>query len=148
MSIFYEQVGDNVEVTIPDGMSLADTLDCGQAFRWKKCGDCYEGIAHGKYLKIEERDGKLIFYNTSILIFDTVWWDYFDFERDYSEVKNILSADETLKKAIGFAGGIRVLHQKPWECICSFIISQNNNIPRIKKLVAALCRAAGEKIDV
>lgn len=147
MSVFYQQKGNNVEVEIPDGMSLADTLDCGQAFRWRECDGCFEGIVDRKYLKIEERDGRLIFHNTSITVFNTVWSDYFDFERDYSEVKTALSTDETLKKAVGFAGGIRVLHQKPWECICSFIISQNNNIPRIKGIIERLCENFGEKIE-
>ncbi|MBO7217128.1 MAG: DNA glycosylase, partial [Clostridia bacterium] len=147
MSVFYEQVGANVEVTLPDEFNLADTLDCGQAFRWKECDGAFEGIARGKYLKVSSKDGKLIFHNTSIVIFDTVWWDYFDFERDYTEIKNVLSADETLKKAIKFAGGIRILHQDPWECICSFIISQNNNIPRIKGIIERICENFGEPIE-
>ena len=147
MSIFYEQKGDNIEVELPDGMSLADTLDCGQAFRWRKCDGYFEGIADRQYLKIEERDGRLIFHNTSPTAFNGFWRDYFDFERNYTEIKEIFSADETLKNAVSFAGGIRVLHQKPWECICSFIISQNNNIPRIKGIIERLCETFGDKIE-
>ena len=68
--------------------------------------------------------------------FENIWIDYFDFEKDYCEIKTRLSSDETLKKACEFAGGIRLLKQDSWECLCSFIISQNNNIPRIKTIIS------------
>ena len=86
---------------------------------------------------------------TSVMIdgskedFENIWIDYFDFEKDYCEIKTRLSSDETLKKACEFAGGIRLLKQDSWECLCSFIISQNNNIPRIKTIISRLCEHYG-----
>lgn len=77
--------------------------------------------------------------NTSEEDFLNVWADYFDLSTDYGAVKIRLSADETLRKACEFAGGIRLLKQDKWECLCSFIISQNNNIPRIKGIISRLC---------
>lgn len=83
--------------------------------------------------------------------------DYFDFEKDYCEIKTRLSSDETLKKACEFAGGIRLLKQDSWECLCSFIISQNNNREslgylrsgfRAKYLVDAACKTASGEINL
>lgn len=147
LSVF--QVSDNIEVVLDgDVFSLEDTLDCGQAFRWRTTEDgCFEGVAFGKYKKIRQEGNKLTFYNTDSSEFEEIWKDYFDFDRDYSYIRKIISKNENLKKAAEFAGGIRVLRQEPWECLCSFIISQNNNIPRIKGIIERLCENFGEKLE-
>lgn len=125
-------------------LDLDETLDCGQAFRWKKIAsdhDCtYEGRFLNDYLMVsQEKSGQFIFHNTTEEDFLGKWVDYFDLSIDYSEIKRRLSEDETLSKACGFAGGIRLLRQDKWECLISFIISQNNNIPRIKGIIDRLC---------
>ena len=127
---------------------LALTLDCGQAFRWNK-GDngSFEGIAMGRYLKIKQEENKIIFYNTSQEDFDNIWKGYFDFERDYNAILLKASQNELLKSISQNCGGIRLLRQDPWEALCSFIISQNNNIPRIKGIINRLCENFGEKIE-
>ncbi len=141
------QNGNNVEVVGINNFNLADTLDCGQAFRWSQCDDgCWQGVAYGRYLKISIENKKLILHDTNFDEFEAVWRKYFDLDRDYDYIKSILSADETLKKAAEFAGGIKVLRQDAWECLCSFIISQNNNIPRIKGIINRLCESFGEPI--
>ena len=79
--------------------------------------------------------------------FREIWYDYFDLGRDYSSIKECLSAnDEIMRKAIEYGGGIRILRQDLWETIVSFIISQNNNIPRIKGCIERLCNNFGEPI--
>lgn len=124
-----------------------ETLDCGQSFRWVKTAEnTYEGIAFRKYLSISLETDKLILRGTTLDDFNHIWRDYFDFGRDYGEIKSIFNGDETLSKAISFTGGIRVLRQEPWEALCTFILSQNNNIPRIKGLVQRLCECFGEMI--
>lgn len=126
---------------------LADTLDCGQAFRWENRLGRWCGVAMGRALCVYERpNGDIVFADTSPEIFDSVWRPYFDLDRDYEAVIEAVSQDPVLKRAAGFAGGIRILRQDPWEALCSFIISQNNNIPRIKGIISRLCEGFGEPL--
>ena len=123
--------------------NLAHTLDCGQCFRFQKNGDVYTGIAHNRYLELESYDDKIIFKDTSPYEFETIWKDYFDFNRDYGRIHSILLEDKSLREAINYAPGIRVMRQDPWETLISFILSQNNNIPRIKGSINRLAEAFG-----
>ena len=139
----YRVQGKDIIVYEPD-LDLDETLDCGQAFRWKKIHSdyisTYEGAFLNDYLRISQTGkGSFIFHDTDENDFISKWIDYFDFETDYSELKRCFSEDDTLAKACSFAGGIRLLRQDSWECLISFIISQNNNIPRIKGIIDRLC---------
>lgn len=126
---------------------LALTLDCGQAFRWTATEDgAFEGVAMGKYLKIKQDKENIIFYNTTEEDYNNIWKKYFDFERDYAEILKRARKTELLNTITKDCGGIRLLKQDPWEALCSFIISQNNNIPRIKGIIKRLCENFGEKI--
>ncbi len=127
---------------------LDETLDCGQAFRWKKIESdylcTYEGSFFNDNLRISEiSKGTFVFHNVSESDFLGKWVDYFDLNTDYTELKKLFSEDETLSRACEFAGGIRLLRQNSWECLISFIISQNNNIPRIKGIIDRLCENYG-----
>lgn len=136
------------------GIDLTATFECGQCFRFNKINDSkykaeYTGIVRKKLLRIAD-DGEFLYLNSTDEEFKTVWLDYLGLSEDYDSIHNeILSAsdNEALRSAIKQGSGIRILKQDPWEAVCSFIISQNNNIPRIKGLVEALSRASGEKID-
>ena len=122
--------------------SLDDTLDCGQAFRWEKTSEnAYQGAFLNKKLVISYENENDLFrlHDTSESDLLGVWKDYFDLGTDYGEIKRRFSEDETLSKACAFAGGIRLLRQDSWEALSSFIISQNNNIPRIKGIIGRLC---------
>lgn len=139
----YRVQGRDIIVHEPD-LDLDETLDCGQAFRWKRIPSdyscTYEGAFLNHRLTVSQTDkGSFIFHNTTENDFITRWISYFDLETDYSELKRCFSEDETLSKACAFAGGIRLLRQDSWECLISFIISQNNNIPRIKGIIDRLC---------
>ena len=68
-----------------------------------------------------------------------IWESYFDLDRDYGEINAALSRDAVVRNALNSAKGIRILRQDRWETLCSFIISQNNNIPRIKGIIGRLC---------
>ncbi len=72
--------------------------------------------------------------------------NYFSLDLDYGSIKNMLNQDEVLAKAITYASGIRVMRQPLWETVCSFIISQNNNIPRISGIIDRLCTGFGENL--
>lgn len=130
-----------------ESLDLPHTLDCGQAFRWSENENGrWCGIAYNKYLELEKSsDGTVILYNTAEDDFEKIWKDYFDLDRDYDKIIKIISQNDILKKAAEYSHGIRILNQEPWETLCSFIISQNNNIKRIKGIISRLCENFGEK---
>lgn len=137
-------IENNGIVVYETDLDLDETLDCGQAFRWKKIPSdylcTYEGAFINDKLRISQLEkGKFLFHDTDENDFISKWIKYFDLETDYSELKRAFSEDETLAKACDYAGGIRLLRQDSWECLISFIISQNNNIPRIKGIIDRLC---------
>lgn len=122
-------------------LDLDDTLDCGQAFRWDKIDEStYKGAFLNRQLIIsQEKDGIFRFHDTTEDDFLNFWYEYFDLNTDYGEIKRCFAEDETLAKACAYAGGIRILKQDKWEALSSFIISQNNNISRIKGIIGRLC---------
>lgn len=135
---------------------VAKVFDCGQCFRFDPVTDSlheieFAGCAHGKYISVAQ-DGDCVFiYNATAEEYETLWKGFLGLDQDYGKINDdilSLSQNPALADAVNRADGIRILKQDEWEAICSFIISQNNNIPRIKKLVASLCHACGEKIDV
>lgn len=130
-------------------LDLAQTLDCGQSFRWTEREDgSFSGIAFGKYVKVRLENNTLYIENTTKADFEKIWYDYFDFSLDYGKIREEISRlHPVLCEAAKYAPGIRILRQEPYEALCTFIISQNNNIKRIKGIVQRLCESFGEKID-
>ncbi len=123
-------------------------FECGQAFRWNKGeDDSYTTVAYGKVVNVRKDNGDIILSGTNLEDFNNIWYDYFDLDRDYGQIKSELSNDPILKEAISFGEGIRVLNQDPFEMIISFIISANNGIPRIKKSIELLSKQYGEHIS-
>lgn len=124
------------------------TFNCGQCFRFEKNGSAWEGVAKGKYVSIKsDGDGTVFFSGADAEEFRTTWRDFLDCDTDYDSIADDFSAlGGVMGEAVAISRGIRILRQDPWEALCSFIISQNNNIPRIKKIINALCREYGEKI--
>lgn len=133
-------------LVIPEDIfSLPQTLDCGQAFRWEKTeNNKWHGVVKGTPLTVYETAEGIVFENTTEEQFNAIWKDYFDFDTDYKRIRESFSGDLYLSKAMDFCGGIRLLKQEPWEALCSFIISQNNNIPRIKGIISRLCETFGD----
>lgn len=142
----YEKDNNLILENVSD-FDICQTFECGQCFRWEKCGDGYTGVAFSRVLHITQNGGTVILHNTSARDWKEVWHDYFDFSRDYSRIKKELSKDDVMKRAIDFGGGIHILGQEPFECLVSFIISASNNIPRIKKIIDTLCREFGKPIE-
>lgn len=130
------------EILCPPVFDLSLSLDCGQAFRWTFTDKKWQGVAFGKYLEIEQNGDKLIL-NCSVEDYETIWKSYFDLDCDYEKIITSYD-DEHLRNAVNEYNGIRILRQEPWEALCSFIISQNNNIPRIKGIVERLCEHFGD----
>ncbi len=122
------------------------SLSCGQAFRWDTSDDgSASGFALGRSLRISRSDDCTVFHDTSPEDFEKIWIPYFDLKRDYLSIIGSVSSHPVIKKAAQKACGIRILRQDPWETLCSFIISQNNNIPRIKGIISRLCENFGDK---
>ena len=142
----YEISANNIILSEIKCFDVGLTVDCGQSFRWKKTGDgIFKGIVSGKVIEIEEKNEKITFKNVSEKEFLSFWVKYFDLERKYEEIIENFE-DKYLKIACKEYYGIRIMNQEPWETVCSFIISQNNNIPRIKGIIERLCENFGEKI--
>ena len=126
---------------------LQQTFTCGQCFRWNVMQDgSYHGVAFGKALKISMDGKNFVLHNTSAEDYYGVWEKYFDILRDYGEIKKSLSVHPVIKNATKSGGGIRILRQDIWETTLSFIISASNNIPRIKKIILAMCERFGDPL--
>lgn len=124
-------------------LDIALTLDCGQAFRWAKNDQGqWEGIVNGVFLRLSQSGNQVTLYDTSEKTFNKVWKPYFDLDRDYESIISSYT-DESLVTACREYPGIRILKQDEWEAICSFIISANNNIPRIKGIIQRFCQSFG-----
>lgn len=135
--------------------SVNKTFDCGQAFRFDPVGnnpDKVSGIAFGKKVTFEQADkGVIRIYGADEKDYETIWKRYLSLDEDYDAIdKLIISAvpeghdRDGMAAAVQCGAGIRILKQDAFECLISFIISQNNNIPRIKKIVANMCDIYGE----
>lgn len=126
--------------------SIEQICKSGQCFRMNELSDgTYEVIAFGKYLKVRQNDTEIEFICEEDE-FKNIWTSYFDLETDYGKIiKSIDKEDEYLISAAKRGEGIRILRQDLWEMIISFIISQRNNIKRIRKCIAGLSEEFGEK---
>lgn len=145
---YYEQ-GDTIILNQTQDFHIQHILECGQCFRFEKIEEnVYQLIAHRKKLRIGQEKNQITFYPMSMEEFTTLWITYFDLERDYGAIKQQLSQqDPILQEAISYKPGIRILRQDPWECLISFIISQNKRISHIQQVIHYLCEAFGDKIN-
>lgn len=127
---------------------LKQTLECGQCFRFhEEESGIYIIFAMDKRLKAQVTPDGILFCGINKEEFKSTWYDYFDLGLDYAEVQRQLAEScSILTEMIDYSPGIRILKQEPWEALCSFIISQNNNIPRIMGIIDRLCKLCGEKI--
>lgn len=137
----------DIVINLPECFNAEYTLFCGQAFRWKKTGEnTFHGITAGTVADIEINEKEMIFRNTDEETFNSVWKKYFDLDTDYAHIVKGFGNDPCLKKAAEEYYGIRILRQDSFEALISFIISQNNNIPRIMGIIERLCENFGTKI--
>jgi len=150
-----EKSGAHFFVYAPD-YDVERTFECGQCFRFEKNSESeyeceYHGVAHGRYMRFaSDSDGNLHIIGAPACE-SSLWLHYLGLDRDYGEIKKQILIDfgnhTFVKEAIEKTGGLRILAQERFETLCSFILSQNNNIPRIKKLVEGLCEKYGAEIE-
>ena len=156
----YKKIGgrDALVVSGLGRYSLKDTLECGQVFRFERLAgdveypDEYLVVAKGQLINVaESTPGELIFFDMTDEVFEGIVRDYFalDYDLDMIRLDVIAHTDsEWLRSAAEYAGGIAILRQDPFETLISFIISQNNNIPRIKKIIKSIASEYGVNISL
>ena len=148
-----------------NSFELKDIFECGQCFRWNEQEDgSYIGVIKNGVIQVKkekkickEKNGAKEINKTKEIITFTGKCDgnlqeivekYFDLNRDYEKIKSQLeNIDEYLKTSIEYGKGIRILNQDLWETIISFIISANNNIPRIKGIIERISQKYGNEIE-
>lgn len=143
-----------IEIPVGLDLDLKDTFECGQCFRWEADNDNgYLGILGGGVARLEivkNNDRRILLvesYGSSLLETMDFWHHYLDLKTDYVATKAILiEKDPKMEEVIASGEGIHLLNQDPWETLISFIISQNNHIPRIKKCVESLSTLFGNSI--
>ncbi|MBR5241854.1 MAG: DNA-3-methyladenine glycosylase 2 family protein [Clostridia bacterium] len=136
-------------------MSLSDTLECGQAFRYERLPETsgitrYMTVAYDRLIFVGQRErGEIILFSEDESLLREVVIPYFSLDTDYTAIRDeiiSLTDSEWLKDAARLADGIVILRQDAWETLFSFIISQNNNIPRIRKIIRRLSVEYGENL--
>ena len=132
----------------PKSFNLEHIFECGQCFRWDKQEDgSYTGIFGENVLNVKQNGNDFIFKGICNGDISKIIEQYFDLNRDYEDMKHKLSRiDESMRISINYGEGIRLLNQNLWETIISFIISANNNIPRIKGIIERLSIKYGKEI--
>ena len=136
-----------IRIEKPCNFDIVQIFDCGQCFRFNRVDvNTYEGVAFDRYIKIEQSNDSITLYNADAEEFEKIWKSFFDLDTDYGKIINGFCDDEILDKAAKYSSGIRILHQDKWETLCSFIISQNNNIPRIKGIIDRMSQKYGNLI--
>ena len=149
----------DASVVLIEGVTCFDvgkTFDCGQCFRFDEVKDSihekeFSGVAFGRFVSFAQDGDKIYIYGSTLSEYESVWKRFLDIERDYVSVESDILQNytsESLICACEYGRGIRILRQDRFESIISFIISQNNNIPRIKKIIDALSNKCGEPIFI
>jgi len=123
---------------------LDATLSSGQAFRWERRGDAWEGIVEGRWVRLS-RVGEAILADTTEQVEDWKWLaNYLQVHADLAKVLASFPADEPMCAAVGACRGLRLLRQDPWECLASFILSSTKQIIQIQQIVRLLSERFGE----
>ena len=136
-----------LEISNVKDFNPVHVFECGQCFRWHREADgSYTGVVRGRVANVVYAPGKMVLNNVFAEDFEQIWFDYFDLGRDYGEIKKTVAIDDVMQKAVEFGSGIRLLKQEPWEALISFILSSNNRIPRIMKIIEDLSRMYGREL--
>ena len=131
-----------------NSFNLTHIFECGQCFRWNKNKDMsYTGIVGKNVINVSKINNDVYVKSFGEDDLETLFNTYFDMNTDYEKIKNKLrKIDRFMEESIKYGDGIRLLNQDLWETIISFIISANNNIPRIKGIIERICKRYGNKI--
>ena len=124
--------------------NLDHTLDSGQAFRWAQKGNWWHGVLPDGALKVRQEEGSIFCVTDSKLITPGSVHRYFRLEDDLERIYSNIMKDDHITEAIQRYYGLRLIEQDVWECLISFVIATNTNIPRIKLMISRLCERFGK----
>ncbi len=144
----FEYKENGVYLTETKDFNIERSCECGQCFRFDRDEKGYIGVVGNHIVKLRPYKDGCFFEGATKELFEQVYIPYFDLERDYEPVvAELCKNDAVMEKASEYGRGIRLFCQDTWEALISFIISQNNNIPRIKGIISRLCALAGKKLS-
>ncbi|MBP0979534.1 MAG: DNA-3-methyladenine glycosylase 2 family protein [Oscillospiraceae bacterium] len=147
MSINIKQYNQDIIISDYNNFDIIKTFESGQCFRWNQQDDgSYIGVVGNSVITVYQENNKIIFKNLLVTEYKNKIIRYFDLDTDYEIINNSLLDLYFINEATKYSSGIRILKQDPWEVLISFIISQNNNISRIKKIIERFCEKFGKKI--
>lgn len=125
---------------------LAATLGSGQAFRWRRVGEAWEGVVAGSWVRLRQT-GNAIHAESVVPQSDWGWLrDFLQLDVDLATVLATFPDDEPMRASVAACRGLRLLRQEPWECLVSFICSSTKQIIQIQQIIALLCERFGESI--
>ncbi|MBR2476791.1 MAG: DNA-3-methyladenine glycosylase 2 family protein [Clostridia bacterium] len=143
----FDSSTNTVTLTGVEHFDAGHTFLCGQCFRFDQEDDgSFTGVAHGKVINVKTNGTTVQIRNCTEEDFKNLWERFLGLDTDYGAIKESLSGEEHIDKAMEFGWGIRLLNQEPFECLISFVISTQNQIPRIKKIIRKMCELFGDKI--
>lgn len=137
----YKKQNGKIEINPQGNFDIAETLDCGQIFSYQKTENGFVVFSGDKVAYVKQENGKIVVKTTDVDYFE----NFFDLKTDYSVIKKQLKKFDFMQTPLKFGGGIRILRQNLLETLISFVISANNNIPRIKNTLFALRKNFGEQ---
>lgn len=139
---------NEIVLPCPESFSLSGTLLSGQCFRWQEEKGRVTGIAGSRAVSMTQQGGEIRIAGDNLPDAERFWRDYLDLDTDYAAIRqHSVAAEPRLAAAVERCGGVYILRQQPWEALCSFIISQNNNIPRIRTIIKRICQRYGQPVD-
>ncbi len=131
--------------------SLKYTLESGQSFRWERIDNAYYGVVEGRILKLLQ-EGTTLHVESSTdeneADFVPFLHHYLDIVRDVPHILIGVRNDAYMHRATKKLWGMRILNQELWETIASFILSQNNNVRRIRGIIRRLSERFGERLTL
>ncbi|QQG49249.1 MAG: hypothetical protein HY247_02765 [archaeon] len=134
-------------VGLESPFNLDYTLESGQVFRWERRGEWWYGVVSGEVLKARQEGSALRLDASSDLISSEFVRRYFRLDEDLDPIISSIAKDKVIREAVQKFYGTRLVRQERWECLASFLLATNANIPRIKKMVSAVCAKYGQSFE-
>lgn len=136
-----------MEFTVPldSPFNLEYTLESGQVFRWEKKGNWWQGVVRGTLFKVMQEADVLRCVSGSAAVDSVFASNYFRLDDDIELILGQLARDGKLARAIERFYGLHLVRQDKWECLASFVLATNANIPRIRKMIGAICEKYGRE---
>jgi N-glycosylase/DNA lyase len=134
--------GKPMKVIPAPGLDLEESMDCGQIFGWHWDGGTYTGII-GDAAVCLRQSGDRISYDSDRAITPARISSYLGLDEDIDAIRREIARDGFMRAVVKAVKGLRILKQDPWPCLCSYILSANNRVDRIDRLVKELAAAFG-----